>query len=221
MPEDEFDDTARIMVFDPLEFRIVIFEADTELTMSAGADAVAERARELLETEGGFIVHAIEPDGDGLAAVIEIPRESARAAEASPSEVEPGRFSLVFEDTIEEEDERVSYQITFTWEGERAASFVYDVAPTPGDPTFVAEINSDPIRGWLSWVNEKDVLIAFLHPMAEEEGWARISSVAPGAGSDEPEAALSDPETWIKLGRLIHAVTADAFVPDMSRHTYC
>jgi len=106
LPEDEADDTARIMVLDPLEFRIVIFEADTGLAMSAGSDAVAERAKELLETEGGFIVHAIEPDGEGLAVV--------------------------------------------------------------------AEINSDPVQGWVSWVNGNDVLLAFLHPMAEEEGWARI-----------------------------------------------
>ena len=219
LPEDEVDNTARIMVLDPLEHRLVIFEADTELTMSAGANAVAERARELLETEGGFIVHTVEPDGSGLAAVIEVPRESAEATGISPS-IQPGTFTVVFEDMMEEEDEPVDFQVTFTWDGERAASFVYDFHLAPGDPLFVAEINSGPVQGWVSWINEVDVLIAFQHPMAEEEGWARIGSVAPGAGSDDADQALADRETWVTLGKLIQAVAVDGAVPGMTRQTY-
>jgi hypothetical protein len=217
MPEDEFDETARIMVLDPLEYRIVIFEADTGLKMGDGADAVGERARELLETEGGFIVHTIEPDGSGLAAVIEVPRE----ATPSPAEVTPGKFSLPFEDVLEDEEEDpLAYEITFNWAGERAASFVYDVALNADEPTFVAEINSDPVQGWVSWVNGNDALIAFLHPMADEEGWARVVGGAPGAGKDDPEAALADPETWVKLGELIYAVASDRAVEGVTRQTY-
>jgi hypothetical protein len=60
----------------------------------------------------------------------------------------------------------------------------------------VAEVNSDPVYGWASWVNEEDVLIAFMHPLAAEEGWARVGSGAPGAGLDDAEAALANPETY-------------------------
>ena len=221
LPEDEVDDTARIMVLDPLENRIVIFEADTGLMMSAGANAVAERAKKLLETEGGFIVHTIEPDGSGLAAVIEVPSESVKATETSDSEIQPGTFTVVFEDMIGGEAEPVPFQVTFTWDGDRAVSFVYDNAPAPGDPTFVTDMNSDPIQGWVSWINGEDVLIAFQHPMAEEEGWARISSAAPGAGSDDPDGALADSEAWVKLGKLIQVVALGNGVPDMTRRTYC
>lgn len=137
-----------------------------------------------------------------------------------PDEIKPGQFSLVFEDVLEDDDEPFPLEITFTWDGENAASFVYDAWQDPADPTFVAEINSDPVYGWASWVNEEDVLIAFVHPMAEAEGWARVASGAPGAKTDDPDAALGDAETWISFAKLINAVAAGRPVPDMSRQTY-
>lgn len=219
-PEDEWGGTAKIVVLDPLEFRITVFEADTGLPMSAGFDTVSKRARELLEKEGGFIVHAVEPDGDGLAVVIEVPQETRVTAHASTSEIKPGEFSLVFDDVVADDEEPFSYQIRFTWDGERAASFMLDAAPEEGDPTFVGEINSDPTQGWVSWLNENDALIAFLHPLAEEEGWARVTGGAPGAGSEDPESALEEPQTWINLGKLIHAVVSNEPVPEMIRRTY-
>lgn len=138
----------------------------------------------------------------------------------APVEIKPGQFSLVFDDVLEEGDEPLRVEITFTWSGENAASFVYDVWDDPADPTFVAEINSDPVYGWASWLNEEDVLIAFMHPLADEECWARVGSRAPGNGLDDPEAAMADPETWISLAKLIDAVVADKPVPDMRRETY-
>lgn len=217
LTEDEVDQTARIMVLDSLEYRIVIFEADTGLKMSAGAGAVAERAKVLLETDGGFIVHTIEPDGDGLVAIIEVPPE----AKNSPAKINPGKFTLVFEHLLEGDEEDVlAYEIAFDWDGDRAASFVFDVASGPEEPTFVAEISSDPVRGWVSWVNGDDVLIAFQHIMADEEGWARVAGGAPGAGLDGPEAALADPETWVKLGKIIYAAASGEDVAEMLGQTF-
>ena len=43
-----------------------------------------------------------------------------------PVEIKPGQFSLVFEDVLEEDDEPFPFEITFTWDGENAALFVYD-----------------------------------------------------------------------------------------------
>jgi hypothetical protein len=137
-----------------------------------------------------------------------------------PAEIKPGHFSLVFDDVLEDDDEPFPIEITFTWDGERAASFVYDAWRNPSDPTFVAEVSSDPVYGWASWVDYEDVFIAFMHPMAEEEGWARVGSCAPGAGLDDPEAAMANPETWLRLATLIRAVAADKPVPDITRQTY-
>lgn len=136
------------------------------------------------------------------------------------TEISPGRFSLVFEDVRDADDEPFPYEITFDWSGENTASFVFDACPDPSDPTFVGEINSDPVYGWASWLNEEDVLIAFMHPMAEKEGWARVGAQAPGAGLDDPEGAMSHPQTWITLAKLIYAVTADKPLPDCNRQTY-
>jgi len=220
MPDDEADDTARIMVVDPLEFRIVIFEADTGLPMSAGADAVAERARELLEKDGGFIVHAIEPYGQGLAAVVEVPREACDSRTNPPTTISPGKFTIVFEELLQENNEPFPFEITFTWEGETAASFIYDAWVNPDEPLFVAEINTNPISGWVSWVNEKDLFIAFTNPMASEEGWARVTFGAPGAGAADPHAALSDSDTWVRLAKLIHAIASEQPVEQMTRHVF-
>lgn len=134
--------------------------------------------------------------------------------------IRPGRFTLVFEDVFEEDDEPYPLEITFNWDGERAASFVYDSWQNPSDPTFVAEINSDPVYGWASWLNEEDVSIAFLHPMAETEGWARVDGGAPGAGLDDPEDALTTPEVWTNLAKLINEVVADRAVRGMTRQTF-
>ena len=62
------------MVYDSIEYRIPVFEADTGLPLNAGPGTVADRARELLQIDGGFIVHTMEPYGSGFAAVVEMTR---------------------------------------------------------------------------------------------------------------------------------------------------
>jgi hypothetical protein len=136
------------------------------------------------------------------------------------TEIKPGQFSLVFEDVLEGIDDAYYLEITFTWGGESAASFEYDSWVNPADPTFVAEINSDPVYGWASWLNDEDVSIGFMHPLASEEGWARIGSRAPACGVDDPESTMADPQTWLGLAKLIHAVASDKPVAGMDRQLY-
>jgi hypothetical protein len=69
--DDEVAETVQIVVYDSLEHRIPVFEADTGLSLDAGPGTVADRAKELLQIDGGFIVHSMEPHGDGFAAVVE------------------------------------------------------------------------------------------------------------------------------------------------------
>jgi hypothetical protein len=69
--DEELDDTVQIVVYDPIEYRIPVFEADTGLPLKADPGTVAARATELLQIDGGFIVHTMEPHGSGFAAVVE------------------------------------------------------------------------------------------------------------------------------------------------------
>lgn len=54
-------------------------------------------------------------------------------------EIVPGKFGLVFDDVVEEGDDPIRFEITFTWDGEDAVSFVYDAWHEPSEPSFVAE----------------------------------------------------------------------------------
>ena len=65
------DETVQIVVFDSVEYRIPIFEADTGLPATTAPGSVADRATELLEIDGGFVVHTMEPHGSGFAAMVE------------------------------------------------------------------------------------------------------------------------------------------------------
>jgi hypothetical protein len=136
------------------------------------------------------------------------------------SEIEPGRFTLVFDYEPDHDETAFPFEIQFNWDGETSASFVYDVREDPHQSMFVTEVNSAPISGWASWANGEDVLIAFTQPVADEEGWARVDSGAPGGSLHDSGGELSDPETWMSFARLIHAVVLDDPVQCMTRQTY-
>ncbi len=136
------------------------------------------------------------------------------------SEIEPGQFNVIVDYEPDPDETAFPFEFQFTWGGETAASFVYDVWEDPHQPTFAAEVNSAPVSGWASWVNGEDVLIAFTQPVADEEGWARVDSGAPGGSLHDLDGALSEPETWISFARLIHAVVMDQPVQRMTRQTY-
>lgn len=143
-----------------------------------------------------------------------------RAGSQPPTEIQPGQFTLVFDCQPDSDEAPFSFEIEFTWDGETAASFVYDVWEDPAEPSFVADVNSAPVSGWASWVNGEDVLIAFTQPIADEEGWARVDSGAPGGSIHDGDDSLSEPLTWISFARLIHAVVMDEPVQHMNRQTY-
>ena len=132
-------------------------------------------------------------------------------------EIEPGRFSLVVDFQPDPDDPPFLFEIRFTWDGETAATFTYDAWEDPDQPTFT---HSAPVTGWASWVNGEDVLIAYAQPAADEEGWARVDSGAPGGSLHDVAGDLDDPETWMSFARLIHAVVTDAPVQQMTRQAY-
>ena len=93
--DEELGDTVQIVVYDPIEYRVPVFEADTELPLKADPGTVAARATELLQIDGGFIVHTMEPHGSGFAAVIEArprncPDKSIGQRVGSPSRITLG-----------------------------------------------------------------------------------------------------------------------------------
>ena len=136
------------------------------------------------------------------------------------SEIEPGDFTLVFDYQPHSDEPARFFQIRFSWDGETAASFVYDVWEGPDTSDYESDVDSAPVSGWASWVSGEDALIAFTQPMADDEGWARVDSGAPGAAIHDLDGGLSEPETWISFARLIHAVVTDAPVQGMTRQTY-
>lgn len=136
------------------------------------------------------------------------------------TEIEPGEFTLAFDFQPHPDEPAFLFEIRFTWDGETSASFVYDAWEDPNEPAFVADVNSAPVSGWTSWANGEDVLIAFAQPSADEEGWARVDSGAPGGSLLDSDGGLSDPGTWISFARLIHAVVMDEPVQHMTRQTY-
>lgn len=72
--DEELGDTVQIVVYDSIEYRIPVFEVDTGLPLNADPGTVADRATELLQIDGGLIVHTMEPHGSGFAAVVEASR---------------------------------------------------------------------------------------------------------------------------------------------------
>jgi hypothetical protein len=138
----------------------------------------------------------------------------------NPSDIEPGRFALVFNHQLHDDEPAYPLVVRFDWDGRNAASFEMDFWENPDEPSFGAQMNSDPISGWATWANGEDVLIAFARPMSDEEGWARVESGAPGAALHEVEGEHEEPETWVSFAMLINAVVLDQPVANMSRQTY-
>lgn len=69
--EEEQGDTVDIVVYDPFEHRIAVFESDTGLPANTNQRIIIERAKEQLQIDGGYIVHAVEPWVFGYAAIVE------------------------------------------------------------------------------------------------------------------------------------------------------
>ena len=138
----------------------------------------------------------------------------------NPSEIEPGRFALVFNHQLHDDEPAHALVVRFDWDGGTAASFELDSWDNPDEPTFGVELNSDPVTGWASWLNGDDALIAFVRPLADEEGWARVDGGAPGSSLHDFDGELHEPETWVSFAMLINAVVLDQPVANMSRQTY-
>ncbi|HPX37577.1 MAG TPA: hypothetical protein PLH92_07655 [Mycobacterium sp.] len=138
----------------------------------------------------------------------------------NPSEIEQGRFALVFNHQLHDDEPPHPLEVRFDWDGATSASFELNSWDSPDEPSFGVQVNNDPVTGWASWVNGEDVLIAFARPMADEEGWARVESGAPGGALHDYGGELDEPETWVSFAMLINAVVLDQPVANMSRQTY-
>jgi hypothetical protein len=137
-----------------------------------------------------------------------------------PDKIEPGDFELVFMDEDEVTGEPAATEVRFSWDGGRAATFRCDAWDNPADPSFVIEISSTPVYGLAWWLNGEDLLIAFSCPLAEEEGWARISGGAPASDEEDSDDAMLEPATWIELAKKISAVGYDLPLAGVKRETF-
>jgi hypothetical protein len=64
-------DTADVTIWDPVEYRIEVFHADTGIATTANPADIIDRATELLQM-AGYIVHGVEPHASGYAAIVEM-----------------------------------------------------------------------------------------------------------------------------------------------------
>jgi hypothetical protein len=138
-------------------------------------------------------------------------RASTGASDTPPDEIEPGEFDLNF--TADSYGEATPMEMHFKWENEATtATFWQDIwADAPG----LSPGSSAPAYGWASWLNGKDVLIAFTWPDVGVDGWAHIEGGAPGDYD-----ALFETETWVEFGRKIVAAVHGSPLPGMTRQTY-
>jgi hypothetical protein len=133
-----------------------------------------------------------------------------------PDEIEAGQFELVFMSDAGD-GEPIPMEIHFTWDEGSTATWWQDIwEGAPG----LSPGSSSPAFGWASWLNRKDVLIAYRWPEAGTEGWAHIVGGAPGSGEKYPDDALFEPETWVELGKKIVSAVHGFTVPGMTRQTY-
>lgn len=106
-------------------------------------------------------------------------------------------------------------EITFEWDGGRTATWTEDISPD-GE---ISPLSSAPTKGWASWLNGTDLLLAYANEEVGCEGWARIPGAAPIAGAedeDEDEDVLSEPRRWLALARVISAVVGEQKLEGMT-----
>ncbi|MCV0384785.1 MAG: hypothetical protein K5799_15290 [Erythrobacter sp.] len=83
--------------------------------------------------------------------------------------------------------------IDFSWDGMRYVTFVSDIAQALPD---LSPMSSSPCVGWVHWLRNGDLLVAFANDDDSEfHGWA----VVPDAVQYEDEGELQDPRWWARL----------------------
>lgn len=106
-------------------------------------------------------------------------------------------FTVTVEADPFETGETTAYDVTFDWDGEASrAAFVFDISDGPG----LSPASSSPAYGWVSWMNQPTIVLAWQHP---ERGEVRASTVEVEGLSQDDELTDDD---WDAIAR---AVTLD------------
>ncbi len=93
-----------------------------------------------------------------------------------PEVIEPGQFDFEFMvDTGDTGQGPTPFRLSFDWDGGTQADWMEDI----GDIAFPSPGTSSSVTGWASWLNGRDVLLAYYAIDSGFEGWARIPDVAP------------------------------------------
>ncbi|MDH6291900.1 hypothetical protein [Rhodococcus opacus] len=148
---------------------------------------------------------AIARAGDELSATLGLPEQ-----------IDPGdiKFTFMFDggDGPQAED------IRFTWDGGCWTTWSQDISDHEGN---LSPASSAPVWGWASWRNGADLLLAYTWPDLGVDGWAHIPGGAPGRDlTDEDQDAMSEPQTWVELGRTIISVLREGELPPHTGRTY-
>lgn len=136
-----------------------------------------------------------------------------------PREVRPGSFSFSYMANTLIDWGPQWEDIEFEWSGSRSARWMRDIS-AEGD---TGPGSSAPVDGHASWLNGRDLLLAYVSPELQTEGWARVPGGAPTSESHDladDVDALSDPFRWVRLARIITAVTYERPIAGMTAERY-
>lgn len=132
-----------------------------------------------------------------------------------PDTVEPGGFAFTFTADAWGTGDPSAFDVEFDWPGDRHATFSMDISAREG----TSPLSSSPCHGWVSWQNGTDLLLAYVMPDEDVEGWARLTDGAPAAGGNDDEvedALLAEPQHWVELARRILAVVHELDLPGLT-----
>jgi hypothetical protein len=118
-----------------------------------------------------------------------------------PDVIEPGEISFTF-DYAPEGEEPTLFDFRATWGGGSTMTWWQDISESQNG---LSPASSSPVEGWASWRNGTDLLIAYTWPDSEVDGFVHVPGGAPTNDKDDPEAAMSEPQTWVELARTILA----------------
>jgi hypothetical protein len=149
-----------------------------------------------------FDRRGIEPDqitrtDDGLEFDLEQWQEDP--LDQLPSVIEPGHISFTLWSSALG-GERVAYDVSFTWDGERAAEWYEDISMVNDD---LSPASSSPVWGVAGWPDGRDVELTYQWSDLGMLGHDRLPGVAPTKDDPESNAGAKDPRRWVDFGTAI------------------
>ncbi|MCV7220819.1 hypothetical protein [Mycolicibacterium elephantis] len=114
-----------------------------------------------------------------------------------PEEIEPGEIEFTFSYDPDGRGPTL-FDFRATWNEGSTMTWWQDISEKQGG---LSPGSSAPSKGWASWRNGVDLLIAYTWPDVGVDGWTYVPDGAPISGGDDD--AMYERETWLHLARTV------------------